>query len=122
MTKELNHYAVIDYSATGEGRTVCLLITRAYPRKDDWEILPSSENGWEGKLKGDSKEIVAREMRERAGDYFSIGTEHLDREEFLRRYGDWVPDVVKNMSDKNHSYILQPGNILFFQEFHFNYS
>ena len=120
MTEELNHYAAIDYSATGEGRTVCLLITRAYPRKDDWEILPSSENGWEGKLKGDSKEIVARQMREHAGDYFSIGTEHLDREEFLRRYGHLIPEMVKNMSDKDQA--DQPFNLHFFQRFHFNYS
>ena len=120
MTEELNHYAAIDYSATGEGRTVCLLITRARPTHYDWEIYPSSENGWEGKLRSSVNEIVAREMRENAGDYLSIGIEHLDRAEFLRRYGDWVPEAVKNMSDKEQA--DQPFNLHFYQQFHFNYS
>ena len=35
--EELYQFLACDYFATGEGRTVMLLITRAYPHADDYE-------------------------------------------------------------------------------------
>jgi len=43
-------FVVCDYSATGEGRTICILITYALPRYEDYEVAPSFERGDDGKL------------------------------------------------------------------------
>ena len=95
MNEEINHYLAIDYCATGEGRTIYLLIARSYTDPE-------------------------RVMKEKVGDYFGIGIENLTREIFFERYGHLVPEVVKQMSDKDSN--AQPFNFHFFQEFHFNYS
>ena len=93
MSDEINQYLAIDYYATGEGRTIYLLIARSYTNPE-------------------------REMIEKAGDYFSIGIENLQREVFFERYGHLVPTAVKDMTETYKN--LQPFNLYFFQHFHFN--
>lgn len=120
MSEDLNYYAAIDYSATGEGRTLYLLITRANPSPDDWEDPPSLKNGWSGTLATSKEKIVERGMSERVNPYYMIGVQHYTRDEFLKFYRSFVPQIVIDMSDPERD--DQPFNLVYFQEFHFNFS
>jgi hypothetical protein len=125
MDEELYQYLACDYFATGEGRTICLLITRAYPKPDDYEVAPdfiTDENGKmeyvPGKLKNSRKLIAARQFGERFGGWYLQGAENLPREEFFTRFGRLLPEMVVKLLDSEDI----PGNFHFSQEFHFNYS
>jgi hypothetical protein len=118
-------YLASDYYGTGEGRTMCVLITRAYPKRDDYEIQPDFVEDAEGKpqyvpgkLKYSQKFIAAREFKERFGDYYVQFAENLGREEFFNRFGRLLPEMVVKLLDGKDT----PGNFYFAQEFHFNYS
>ena len=95
-------YLAGDYYATGEGRTICLLITRACARQEDY---------LDGTLKNGEKFRAAREFLEE----FKHLPENLSKEEFIKRYGKFVPDSVQYMLD-------EPANIHFTQRFYFNYA
>ena len=124
MTDELYQFLACDYFATGEGRTVMLLITRAYPHADDYET-PGDYN-FETKeytppvmKKGHTpKVIAAREFAEQFGGYFLQGAENLSRLEFIRKYKHYLPEYVLNFLDSEE----QPGNFNFKQSVHVNYS
>ena len=118
-------YVFSDYSGTGEGRTMCVLITRAYPKRDDYEIQPDFVEDAEGKpqyvpgkLKYSQKFIAAREFKERFGDFYIHFAENLSKEDFLTRCGRLLPEMVLKLVNSED----QPGNLYFAQEFHFNYS
>lgn len=120
MDKELYQYLACDYFATGEGRTICLLITRAYPFSEDYVIETGyDETGYyPDLLKNSAKLRAAKEFIKYFGSYLAQGAENLPREEFLKKYGHFVPEVVQKMLTDNE----QPGNMVFKQEFHFNFS
>ncbi len=120
MTEDYNHYAAIEYSATGEGITIFLMITRAKPIADDWAELPSSQNGWKGTLAVSPEKIVEREMAKVVDPYFMVGIQHYTREKFLDFYRSYLPQIVIDMSNPENDY--QPFNLHYFQEFHFNFS
>jgi hypothetical protein len=122
---ELYQYMFSDYYGTGEGRTMCVLITRAYPKQDDYEVAPDFVEDVEGKLqyvpgvlKYSQKFIAAREFKERFGDFYVEFAENLSKEEFLTRCGRLLPDMVLKLVNGEDT----PGNLYFAQEFHFNYS
>lgn len=122
---ELYQFLVCDYFATGEGRTICLMITRAYPKQDDYEVPPDFKEDVEGKLvyvpgvlKHSQKLIAAREFGERFGSRLLQGAENLPRDEFLEKWGRFIPEPVLNLLNSED----QPGNLSFSQEFYFNYS
>lgn len=123
MEDELYQFIVSDYAATGEGRTVSILITRAYPHVDDYATKGYvDENGFfvSGKLKEgySPKVIAAREFIEEFGGWYAQGAENLSRVEFLKRYKHFLPEfAIKMLNDPD-----QPGNFNFRQQFHFNYS
>ena len=124
MHDELYQFLACDYYATGEGRTVCLLITRAYPRSDDYEThgnytdgvytLPVMKPGHTPKV------IAAREFIEKFGSYLAQGAENLPREEFLARFGHLLPEFAHKLINAEGD--NRPGNFNFAQEFHFNFS
>ncbi len=124
MDDELYQFIAADYYATGEGRTVMLLITRAYPRSDDYATPgnfadgvytpPTLKEGYTDKV------IAGREFIEEFGGYFAMGAENLPREEFLKRFGHHLPEFVhKVLAAKGNE---RPGNFNFKQSIHFNYS
>ena len=122
---ELYQYIASDYSGTGDGRTICLLITRAYPKSSDYEVEPSfitnSDGVMEhiaGTLKYSQKIIAAREFLKRFGEFHTRAAENLSKEDFSTRFGRFVPDTIVNMVASENP----PGNFFFAQEFHFNYS
>lgn len=124
MDDELYQFLACDYYATGEGRTVCLLITRAYPHTDDYETSGKFENGVYTppvmKAGHTPKVIAAREFAEKFGSYMLQGAENLPREEFLKRFGHLLPEFAhKLLAAEGND---RPGNFNFSQEFHFNFS
>ena len=120
MTDELYQFIAADYYATGEGRTVMILITRAYPKGDDYETLGEIVDGKfvPGKLKNTAKFRAAREFIEEFGGWYAQCAENLSREEFLKRFGHYLPEFAKKMLTSDD----QPGNMNFKQSFHLNYS
>lgn len=88
-----NYYAA-DYFATGEGRTIWIMIDRNY-----------------------DKEQSLQDMKEFVGDYFEGSIEEYTEEDFLKWYKKLLPDSVKNMIEKKNVPMMR-----FKQEFHFNYS
>lgn len=124
MNDELYQFLACDYFATGEGRTVCLLITRAYPHTDDYETRGNFDNGvyTPGTLKKgiSDKTIAAREFAENFGGYYLQGAENLPREEFLKQFGHLLPEFVHKLLAAEGT--DRPGNFNFAQQFHFNFS
>lgn len=124
MNDELYQFIAADYYATGEGRTVMLLITRAYPRHDDYAAPGNYTDGVytppalkEGLT---PKVIAGREFIEEFDGYFARGAENLPREEFLKRFGHHLPEYVHNMLNLEGN--ERPGNFNFKQRLHLNFS
>jgi ribosomal protein S2 len=111
-------YLASDYYATGEGRTICLLITRAYPKKEDYEIEPQFVDGQfvPGTLKNTDKFRAAREFIEEFDEWMARGAENLPKEEFIKRFQNYLPKHVETMMAN------PPGNFNFKQRFYFNYA
>jgi hypothetical protein len=122
MHEDLYQFLVCDYFATGEGRSIMLLITRAYPKQIDYEIQGKFEDGKyiPPKIKDGHtpKVIAAREFVDEFGGWYAQGVENVSRKEFIARYGHHLPEYIKKMLDDSE----QPGNLHFTQKFHFNYS
>jgi hypothetical protein len=124
MKKDPNVYMVSDYSATGEGRTVMILITRARPRYDltDYEVEPSfTEQGYDpGIEKTTPEERALREFSQEFGGYIAMGAETLDRNEFFHRFGNHVPEYLYKMTDPDSENF--PPGFHYKSEIHFNFS
>jgi len=120
MTDELYQFLACDYFATGEGSTVMLLITRAYPRTDDYETPSDFVDGKfvPGTLKNSAKFRAAREFADEFGGYYLQGAENLSREEFLKRFGNHLPAYLINLLEDPD----RPGNLNFKQSLHLNFS
>lgn len=125
MSDDMYVYVAGDYMATGEGRTIMLMVTRAYPRKEDYAVQPDfnvREDGvWEyvpGQLKGSRDDIALREFAERFGDWFGRCGEVVSKEDFFKRYDAMLPPFVRKMVDgPDH-----PGNFKWVTECHYNFS
>jgi hypothetical protein len=97
MTEPFYLYRVIDYYATGEGKTIYLQVSRnnspSYPEdyfKKRWEQFVEHE-------------------------YYLQGTEELPEREFLDKYTRFIPYVIANM-------IQNKGLSIWETHLHFNYS
>lgn len=111
------HYLVVDYYATGEGRTIALLITPCHLIDEDYEEKPHFEGSKfvEGKIKeGALEKRLLAQMTEKVGGYLALCTEILTEEEFYRRYDKMIPTTVQQITKEAYS--------SYFMEFHFNYS
>lgn len=110
-------YLSNDYYATGEGRTICLLITRAYPRQEDYD-----GNSWEAnsKLIRTPTEIGKREFEEKFGDWMTFGVESYIREEFIQKFNNLIPATV--LKEINNDSEDVPGNFNWFSQLHMNFS
>ncbi len=114
INDELYQFLACDYYATGEGRTVCLLITRAYPHTDDYDQNFEIKQGHTPKVR------AAREFAEHFGGYYLQGAENLSRAEFVKRFGHLLPEFAHKLLDAAGN--DRPGNFNFAQQFHFNFS
>ena len=120
------YYLGTEYFATGEGITVCLLITRAYPRHDrDYELKPNfdlSTGQYDpGKLKYEPNKIAHIEFRDQFGSYMSQGAEEFSKEDFLKKFESYIPArIVKLVNEADQD--RMPGNFNWHSQMHVNYS
>jgi hypothetical protein len=119
------YFIASDYSATGEGRTISILITPLHPKPDDYEIKPHIEeqrddNGRHifnpGVLKTKTEVILLRDFAETFDGWLAMGAEIVDKEEFIRRFGRMVPELVLKFVDE------PMGNFRYFTQIHYNLS
>ena len=120
--EELYQFVACDYYATGEGRTLCLLITRAYPHSDDYETHGDIVDGvWiPGTLKNSAKFRATREFAEEFGGYYLQGAENLSREEFLKRFVNHLPPYTEKILNPEPG--EGPGNFNLKLQLHMNFS
>ena len=116
-------FVLSDYYATGEGRTISVLITRAYPREEDWITLPKYEKDadgnyikTEGVLRYTEDDIVIREFTRVFDNWTAIGAEILSKEDFIDKAGKYLSDLVIKMIDE------PAGNFHYHSQFHINFS
>lgn len=121
---ELYTFVASDYYATGEGVTKCLLITRAYPRSDDYEVQPETVYT-DGKyhfnpgiLKNGPGFRGLREFAEEFGGWYARGASIYSHEEFMKKFEAYIPKVVTNLLNDP----AQPGNFHFKTQIHMNFS
>ena len=119
------YFMVSDYYATGEGRTVSILIDTPDINQSDYEIPPGyvvnafGDKIWtEGFLKPeyDPKSTLLAKFEKEFGDFFSIGVDFLTEEEFFENYQDFIPDIIKEKLKDRKIF-----NIFWKNQFHFNY-
>lgn len=120
MNEELYQFLACDYYATGEGRTVSLLITRAYPRTEDYEDYIKTSNPPQPVYKNTAKFRAAREFIEKFGGWYAQGAENLPREDFLEKYGHHLPEYLHKVLAAEGD--ERPGNLNFSQQLHMNFS
>lgn len=118
-------FVVSDYYATGEGRTISILVTRAYPTEDDWDVKPTFEVGPDGKyifkngnLKNTKDQIALNEFIDHFDTFYAMGAEVLEKEEFISRYSSFIPQSVLKQTETDSD----SGNFHYFSQFHINYS
>jgi len=101
------HYVVSDYYATGEGRTISILITYGSTREEDYE---------NGELKRSMNFILLREFALLFDWFYYQGAEILTKEEFLARYKSFISESVLKMLES------EIGNFHYYSQFHINLS
>lgn len=107
------YYCVVsDYCATGEGKTVCILITRAYPDSSDYDDC--------GTLKNSGGYRALREFIAAAGSFHAHFAVNMTVDELITKYGNFIPTAT--IQTLRVSALSGPGNFHFYQSFHVNYS
>jgi len=103
-------YVVSDYFGTGDGASKALLVTRAYPSAEDLDENYEPKYG---------KHVVAtNQFREIFGSFLSHGAEVISKDDFLKRYDQFIPDFTKRVINGE---VETPGNFKWFGEMHINY-
>lgn len=101
-------YIFSNYAATGEGQTVSMLITKAFPS--------AADRNPDGSVKFTREEIAVREFKDIFGDFFSSGAQIVEEHEFFQDVGDLIPETVKKLLQKQ-----VVGNFKWFSQVHVNY-
>jgi hypothetical protein len=100
-------FLVSSYFATGEGNTVCLLMTQASRCKiEDFD---------EGTLITTKEFRAKRRFAELFGDFYAEFSETISREEFFSRYSDYLPERLKSLES-------MLCNVEYHSELHYNFS
>jgi len=90
-------FYVIDYCATGEGRTIWLYVAKCYDKNEE-EYCLKDFKGWVGR-------------------YYSAGIEKYDQQRFLEEYSHLVSENVLRMIMEDSF-----GGFTYKQELHVNVS
>lgn len=115
------YYVASVYSATGEGLTITLLITRAYPRRDrDYKVEPSfDDNGYNpGELKYPQEKVALLEFADIFHAFWAGGAEVMEKDQFMEQFGEFVPNRIKKIIESSDA----PGNFQWNSHYHVNYS
>jgi hypothetical protein len=121
MSTAKYYYVASAYSATGEGVTISLLVTRAYPKSNrDYKVAPSfNDSGYNpGELKYPMERVALLEFAEIFDPFWAQGAEVLEKQDFFEKFGKFVPEQVKSLLDRDES----PGNFSWNSHYHVNYS
>lgn len=119
------YFIASDYSATGKGRTVFLLITSAVLKPEHYEVQPEhvNVNGvWtynDGILKYSHAQIAIESLNKRIDPYFGACSEAFTQEQFFKLYGKMIPENIKDIFQKDNK--IKP-RLDWFQSLHFNYA
>jgi hypothetical protein len=88
-------YMIADYSATGEGHTVCLMVTQASGYGDDYP-----KDGPDKYKALTTKEYRAvRQFHQTFGSWYSQGIRFLPREEFFMTCAYYIPPVMMKLAN-----------------------
>ena len=104
-------FLVSDYGATGEGRTISVLMTQANPFGDDYpsdgpnKYVPITTTEYR----------AVREFHKYFGTWTLYGVDFLSREDFFEKYANFLPPALVNLKDKQ-CFLAYHG------ELHFNFS
>jgi len=93
-------YIVGNYAATGEGMTVSMLVTRAYPAVHQRNLS--------------REDIALEQFSEVFGEFFGVTGEVVTREEFTNVCGQWLPQLLLQMIEED------AWNIRWFSQVHVN--
>lgn len=86
-------YMSSSYYGTGEGQTVCLMITQAHPRYDDFD-----RSGPTPDIPINSKEYRAvREFMDEFGTWHCHGLDFHTENDFFNEYGNYLPPIVNRL-------------------------
>jgi hypothetical protein len=103
-------YTVIsDYFATGEGRTIMVLYTKAYPFGKDWQDPTKDGAYW-----------ALEDFKQKFGDYYAIGAEVKEGLVFDFLNSELV--INKELRDFLIKSEKEAGGLEYFASLHFNYS
>ena len=88
-------YMVSEYGATGEGNTVCLMMTQASPYGDDFDeehkYVPITSKQYR----------AVRAFHEKFGTWYLHGLRFLSKEDFFTECAYYIPPVMMKLSNKN---------------------
>lgn len=111
---ELYTFVASHYYATGEGSTISLLITRAYPRTEDYEDSLDTPRV----LKTGPAFRALRQFAETFDGFTARGAEIYNHENFMKKYGHHLPAyMAKNLTSDD-----PPGNLNYSSQLHLNFS
>jgi hypothetical protein len=86
---------IADYSATGEGHTVCLMVTQANAYGDDYP-----KDGPDRYKALTTKEYRAvRQFHQTFGSWYLQGIKFLPREEFYMTCAYYIPPVMMKLAN-----------------------
>jgi hypothetical protein len=121
---DLYSFVACHYYATGEGSTISLLITRAYPRTDDYEVPPETVYT-DGKYQFNPGVVkvgpgfrAIREFAEVFGSFIARGAELYNYESFMAKFGHHLPEYMQKIGADDDP----PGNLNYFSQIHLNFS
>lgn len=97
-----------EYFATGEGMTVSVLVTPAWPSATDY-IRPHDYN--DRRTHNTAEERAIEECKEQFG-YFGLGAQIVDYEKISR----YLPEFIKKFIED------QKGHVHYYSQFHLNLS
>jgi len=126
------HYVVSDYMATGEGHSLCILITMAYPLHDDYDRSGNKSHMDEnGKFhfempplkEGITPQTIAlRQFKEEFGDFHVRNAEIMSEQDFLEKYSKHVPAYILKVIENQRFPDMAAGNVYYASIVHLNYS
>jgi len=88
-------YMVSEYFGTGEGQTVCIMMTQANARGDDF----SEDNRY---VPINSKQYRAvREFHKQFGTWYLHGLKFLSKEDFFSEYSYYIPPAMMKLLNRS---------------------
>jgi hypothetical protein len=102
-------FMAAEYYATGEGRSVSLMVTDAYPSMIDYE-----DKDCKKQLITTREYRAIREFREKFDQFMTFGVEFYSEKDFINRYKLFLPPTLIDELQRKR------GMIYYYSKFHLN--